>query len=126
MHILTQLAKYIFIVLMLLFALKDYTYFTKKEDEKKKRVLGSQIRIIYITVTLGYVILFLNDRSLMTLLLLVSIWIYYGITLVLYRLIYPLSSMLLVNNMLMLLGVGFIMIARINSDQALKQFVIAA
>ena len=34
--------------------------------------------------------------------------------------------MLLVNNMLMLQSVGFVMIARINSDQALKQFIIAA
>ncbi len=126
MHILTQLAKYIFIILMLLFALKDYTYYTKKDDESRRRVLRSQIRIIYLTVTLGYVILFLNDRSVLTAMLLASIWVYFGITLVLYRIIYPRSSMLLINNMLMLLAVGFIMIGRINSDQALKQFMIAA
>ena len=52
MHILTQLAKYIFIILMLLFALKDYTYYTKKDDESRRRVLRSQIRIIYLMVTL--------------------------------------------------------------------------
>ncbi len=126
MHILTQAAKYVFIVLMLLFSLMDYTYYARKDEEKRKRVLGSQISITYLTLILGFLIIFLHDRNLLVLFLLASICIYYGITLVLYRLIYPRSSMLLVNNMLMLLGVGFIMIARLNMDQAMKQFMISA
>ncbi len=126
MHILTQLAKYLFILMMVLFAVGDYTYVTRRDEEKKKRVLGRQIRIIYLMISLGFLIILLNDRSVFTALLMVSLYIYYGITLVLYRLIYPRSSMLLVNNMLMLMSVGFIMIARINPDQALKQFMIAA
>lgn len=126
MHILTQLAKYFFILFMILFAVKDYTYYGKKEYESRKKVLRSQIRLIYFTITLGYVIIYLNHRSLLVLFLLASIWIYYGITLVLYRILYPRASMLLLNNMLMLLAIGFIMIARMSTDQAMKQFMIAA
>ena len=39
---------------------------------------------------------------------------------------YPKSSMLLVNNMLMLLSIGFVIIGRLNLSEALKQYVIAS
>lgn len=126
MNILTQLSKYLFIVFMLLFALEDYTYFGHKTEEKRKKVLHKQIAIIFITVILGYVIIYLNTQNLMTLLLLAGIIVYFIVTLSCYRLVYSKASMLLVNNMLLLLSVGFILIARLNLTEALKQFMIAA
>lgn len=126
MYLLTQISKYIFILLMLFFAIRDYTYLFRKDEEKKKRILAGQIRILYAVTILGFVLILLNSFSIMNVFLLAGILLYFGITLVAYRLIYPKASMLLVNNMLMLLDVGFIMITRLNSSQALKQFMIAA
>ena len=126
MNILTQLAKYLFIVLMLSFALQDVFYLFKRTEEKKKKVFGSQIRIIYATAILGFSILFLNTWSYRIAVLAGGIAVYYAVTVICFRLIYPRCSHLLVNNMLMLLTVGFIMIARIDEDEAYKQFIIAA
>ncbi|MEE3420601.1 MAG: FtsW/RodA/SpoVE family cell cycle protein [Lachnospiraceae bacterium] len=126
MNLLTQLSKYIFIFLMLLFALRDYTYLGRHDEDKKLKVLKSQVRLIFIMEILGYAIIFGNTLEVRVLLLLMGILLYNAVTLLCYRSFYPKCSMLLVNNMLMLLGVGFIMIARINFDQAWKQFLIAA
>ena len=39
LNILTQLSKYLFLILIMLFALEDYTYFGKRTEEKKKKVI---------------------------------------------------------------------------------------
>ena len=49
-----------------------------------------------------------------------------GGTILLYSFIYPKVSRLVVNNMCMLLSIGFIMITRLNYDKAAKQYLIAA
>ena len=126
MYLLTQIAKYLFIVLLLVFSIKDYTYLLRKEREKRKRILGSQIRILYLTAILGFALILLYDFSIMNAMLFAGILIYFGITLAVFRLLYPRASMLLVNNMLMLLLIGFIVITRLNPQQGLKQFMIAA
>ena len=51
--------------------------------------------------------------------------IYLIIFIAFYYILYPKASRLLVNNMCMLMAVGFIMIARLNFDKCVKQFVIA-
>ena len=52
--------------------------------------------------------------------------IYLGAVLVLFRNLYPRASKLLVNNMCMLITIGFIMLTRISYDQSMKQFKILA
>ena len=44
----------------------------------------------------------------------------------LYRLLYPASNRLLVNNMCMLLSIGFLILTRLSYNMAVKQFIIAA
>ena len=113
MYLLTQIARFLFILFVFLFALMDYTYLLRRKEEKKKRLIGRQIRILYLMLFLAAVLILINDFSILNAFLLAGIFLYIGITLVAYRLIYPRASMLLVNNMLFLLLVGFIMIIRI-------------
>jgi len=126
LNIVIQLSKFMFILLILLYCLEAYTYFRKKTPEKKKALLKRQIVVIYTMVILGYVIIFINTMNYLVLLLCGGIIVYYAVTLMCYRLIYPKASMLLVNDMLMLLSIGFIIIARLDMDEAVKQFMIAA
>ncbi|MDO4619559.1 MAG: FtsW/RodA/SpoVE family cell cycle protein [Lachnospiraceae bacterium] len=113
MSVINTIIKYLFIFLMLLFAFKDYTYLLRKDEKKKKSIIGTQIFIVFLTVILGYTILIIYTRSVYTGLILAGILVYFAVTLFLWHHLYPKASMLLVNNMLLLLGVGFIMIARI-------------
>jgi len=124
--IVTQLAKYLFIILLLLFSLRDYTYFRYRTEEKRRKAESRQLFDIYVFDILGFGIIFMNTWDMKVALLLMGIFIYMAFTSVFYRVLYPKASILLVNNMLMLLSVGFVMIARINLTQAIKQFIIAA
>ena len=126
MNIIIQLTKYLFIFLILLFTVRGYICLALKNEGKKKKVLFGQFRVIFIFEILGFAIIIFNTKNVMMAMLLVAILIYDTVTYLSYRLIYPEASMLLVNNMLMLLGIGFVMIARLNPDQAIKQFMIAA
>ena len=126
MLIVTQLAKYLLIILLLLFSLRDYTYFRYRTEEKRRKAEGRQLFDIYVFDILGFGIIFMNTWDMKVALLLAGIFIYMAFTSVFYKVLYPKASILLVNNMLMLLSVGFVMIARINLTQAIKQFIIAA
>ncbi|MDO4803232.1 MAG: FtsW/RodA/SpoVE family cell cycle protein [Lachnospiraceae bacterium] len=126
LNILTQLSKYFFLILIMQFALEDYTYFGKRTEERKRKVIRKQISVIYLFTILGFILIFLNSGSLPVLATLAGTCVFYFVTLHGYRLLYPRSSMLLVNNMLMLLAIGFVMISRLDPDNGMKQFVIAA
>lgn len=126
MNLLTQLSKYMFLILILFFTLEDYAFFLKKGPHARNRVVRRQFTIIYIFVLLGFLLIFLNTRDMMAVVLGGGILVYITVTLSCYRLIYSGASMLLVNNMLMLLGIGFVIIARLDMDKAVKQFMIAA
>ncbi|MGI6021425.1 MAG: FtsW/RodA/SpoVE family cell cycle protein [Lachnospiraceae bacterium] len=126
MNYVTQISRYLFIILVVLFALRDYTYFSKKNDDKKRKIENRQLFDIYAFLVFGFVIVFVNTKNAYYLLLMVAMCVYLALTVGLYRLFYPKASMLLVNNMLMLLVIGFVMISRLDISQGFKQFLIAA
>ncbi len=127
MNILTQLSKYLFILLIFLFTLRNYLYLSRRNPDVRERLLIGQTRVIFLMTIMGYVLLFLNEEeNIQILVLLIGILLYNAATMFFYRVLYPKASMLLVNNMLMLLNIGFIMIARLNFSEAFKQFLIAA
>ncbi|MDO4478349.1 MAG: penicillin-binding transpeptidase domain-containing protein [Lachnospiraceae bacterium] len=126
MNLLTQLSKIFFIILILIFSLEDFTYFKKRTEERRKKGLGRQRSVIIFTLIFGYAILLVNNFSIGVAIIGAAALVYVMLTMMLWRLIYPRASQLLVNNMLMLLVIGFIMICRLKPDEAWKQIVIAA
>ena len=119
MNVLTQLSRYFFIILMLFFALEDYLYFGKRSEEARDRLISRQIVISHAFVLMSFLMLFLHTREMRLLLLAAGIILMFIVTIGLYQALYPNASMLLVNNMLMMLGVGLVMIARLDIDKAI-------
>lgn len=68
----------------------------------------------------------LNNEDIKYLILYFAQFIYLFVTIFVYDVLYPKASRLLVNNMCMLMAVGFIMICRLDYDKCVKQFLIAA
>ena len=126
MQVLNELSKYLFIILVLLFTSRDYTYFKHKNPEKRRKVEHAQLFDIYVFTALGFMILYARTMDSIFIIFMIAVFIYDAATAAFFRLFYPKCSMLLINNMLMLLSIGFVMIGRINQNQATKQFVIAA
>lgn len=125
-NILIQLSKYLMIILAILYTFQCFTVFKRKSEAKKKKVLRKQFTLILLFLTVGYLDIFLYTKNVFVIVLYAGIVLYFVFLQLLYRLFYPKASMLVINNMCMLLGIGFVILARLQIGFAMRQFVIAA
>ncbi len=124
--IITELSRYLIIILMILFTFQCFTIFQKRRPEDKKHVLRKQIVLMLLLNFVSFAILYMNSREIKYVLLLMAVESLILVVQLLYHLIYKKGNMLIVNNMCLLLSVGFIMLSRLNFDKAVKQFEIVA
>lgn len=123
-------SKYLIILLMIVYTVQSYTVFRKTSVQAKEYVFLRQNVSMFFIHFIAYVVMFLETMSIDLLVFYGAQVIYLAATLILFRNIYPKASRLLVNNMCMLMTIGFIMITRLSYekgyDLAIKQFKIAA
>ncbi|MCD7746190.1 MAG: FtsW/RodA/SpoVE family cell cycle protein [Lachnospiraceae bacterium] len=124
-NLLYQVAKYLMILLIALYTFQCYTVFRKKDEESRRYLFLRQNMLMFFLHFTAYALIYLEMREFEVLLFYGAQVLYFVLTLMLFRLVYPLASRLLINNMCMLLCIGFIMIARLNYDECVKQFIIA-
>ena len=74
----------------------------------------------------AYAVLFLKSEDERVILFYLAQVVFLAVYLGLYKVFYPLRSRLLVNNMCMLLCIGFVILTRLDFDKAIRQFVIVA
>ena len=108
-----------------------YTYlcfsiFGYYDPDKKKRCLRKQNVLMFVMHLTAFLVMYLEKKDTKILALYLMQVTLLGGTILLYSFIYPKVSRLVVNNMCMLLSIGFIMITRLNYDKAAKQYLIAA
>lgn len=114
------------LILVILYSFQCFTVFKRKTEKKKKKVLRKQLTIILLMLFIGFLDIFLSTKDLKVVIFLSAIYVFFIIIQMLYRLIYPKASLLVINNMCMLLSIGFIILARLDMEDAIKQFIIAA
>jgi len=123
-QIIIQLSKYIIIILMAIYTFQCFAVFRFGNEFDRKGIYFRQIFFIVLIHFLGFITLYANYGELkyFRAYLLQQI----GILLIifLYRKIYPTANRLIINNMCLLLTIGFIILTRISYDKAMKQFVI--
>ncbi|MCD7819018.1 MAG: FtsW/RodA/SpoVE family cell cycle protein [Lachnospiraceae bacterium] len=123
-NLLYQVSKYLLIILMAFYTLQCYTVFRKKDDAARQHLFLRQNMLMFFMHFVAYSLIFLQNRDLEVLIFYGAQVLYFLLTLLLFRAIYPLASRLLINNMCMLLCIGFIIIARLDYEECLKQFII--
>lgn len=124
-NLIIQVSKYLIIVLMALYTFQCYTVFQKKDEEAKDYLFLRQNMLMFFMHFVAFTVLYLEKAENTILLFYGAQVIYLAAVLILFRNLYPLASRLLINNMTMLICIGFIMITRLNYDQSVKQFKIA-
>lgn len=124
-NLIIQVSKYLIIILMALYTFQCFTVFQKKDDEAREYLFLRQNMLMFAMHFVAYTVLYLEKPELSLLLFYGAQVIYLAAVLVLFRNLYPLASKLLINNMCMLICVGFIMITRLKYDSGVKQFKIA-
>lgn len=117
-EILLNISRYILIFVMLFYV---YLSFRIKENRILSYAQNILTAIVF-TICSGIVLYHTQNMGFLVIILLEII--YAVATVALYRVIYPECSMLVLNNMIMLLSIGFIMAFRLAPDNAFKQFII--
>jgi len=123
-NIITELSKYAMVLFLALYTTLGFRLVRKPEEEKKASLWQQNI-LFFSMHLLGNVILYLSTEN-------EQILYFYGaqlfaflIFLLLQHMIYPGADRLLNHNMLMLLSVGLLMLARLSFDKAQRQFELA-
>lgn len=123
--IVVEASKYIVIILFAVYTWHCFSVFLGKNAEKKEEVYKRQKRMMFTIHFVCSLVLFLNSLS-------VQILIFYLVQVVFlvfvgraYVYVYDNLSKMVLNNMLMLLMIGFVMIERLNPDYAIRQMVFA-
>ena len=124
-NIIAGLSKYILIILMTVYTFSCFSVFTKVEPRDEKKVLLRQNVLMFIIHFIAYLVMYLRTSDQRLLMFYAAQLVLLIATIVLYSIIYPKVSRLIVNNMCMLICIGLIILTRLNYDQAFKQFTFA-
>lgn len=122
--ILINLSKYILAFMMMIYTLLCFSINgTRKEKSLRRKYITQNVLTMLIFTVCGIIILYYNP-SVYSLVFFILEFIYLLIFIMLYYVIYPDCSRLIVNNMAMLMALGFIMVERLAPQNAMKQFLI--
>ncbi len=125
-NLIIQVSKYLIIILMALYTFQCFTVFRKRSDEDRDFLFLRQNVLMFFLHFVAFTVLYLEMGELTVLLFYAAQAVYLAAVLILFTKIYRKASRLLINNMCMLITVGFIMITRLSYDQSIKQFQIIA
>ena len=123
--IVTELSRYLIVVLMALYAYYGFRAFSAKK-KKRKKLCKKQRGVMYLFHGLGHLVLYLNTQDFVILQ-------WYGIQLVfliatgfVYKFLYKKSNLLILNHMQMFFTISMVMLMRLNVETAKKQLVYMA
>ena len=115
-NIVIQLSKYIIIALMAAYTFSCFSVFTKNYEDEERRVLIRQNVLMFLMQFIAFAVMYLSTDDMRILFIYATLMIVLLGVILLYNLIYPSVSRLVVNNMCMLITIGMIMITRLSAD----------
>ena len=125
--IVIQLSKYIILFLFLGYVFGAFYVFRYgKQPEKQKRIYALQTVSLFTIHGLGFLCLYLQQHNTELIGFYLMQVVLLGIIFMFYHFMYKRCSVLLLNNMCMLLVIGMIMLTRISFDKAFRQFIFIA
>lgn len=125
-HIIVETSKYLIIILFAIYTFSCFSVFKYRSDNVKKGFYIRQLFLLHAIQILCYMVLYLQSEKVFYLMFYVFLLLFYLLVPSLYRQLYPNASVLLTNNMCMLSMIGLVMLARLSTDKAMKQFIILA
>lgn len=111
----TEIAKYIFVLLMMIYTVSSYVYMIS-DDRQRGGIHGRQIAYVILFDVIAFAVLYLHTENMKVLMLGSLFLTVLLIALILYSVLYPLASFIVLCNMAMFLSVGFVMIMRLSYD----------
>lgn len=119
-----EVSRYVLIGLILVYSFQSFLVFIKRNEEAREFLFLRQNVVMFCIHFVAFMVLYLEMEEPQLLIFYGEQVIYLAATLIFFRNLYPKASKLIVNNMCMLITIGFIMVTRISYDQSTKQFMI--
>ena len=125
-NVIVELSKYLILTLMIIYTFHCF-YTVRQQDEiERNELLRQQMVLIFFMDFTAFLVIYLKTFNFQVIVFYVEMMAFFAAVQILYRIFYKKASLLLLNNMCMLLSVGFIMLCRLDIATATKQLVIAA
>ena len=120
----TELSKYFITLFIALYTLECFLVFRFPDEESRRGSYIRQNRFMFLVHFSCFLVICFETGKIEYLLFYALQQILLFSTIVLFRMIYPKGNRLIINNMCMLLSIGFIILSRLSFDKAIKQFFI--
>ncbi|NLJ90423.1 MAG: FtsW/RodA/SpoVE family cell cycle protein [Clostridiales bacterium] len=122
--LITNISKYIMVILIIAYTYHGFRSFNIKEDDKKRKLINKMRRLIFYIHFIAYLVLFINIKNEKILIFYISQVVVLALFFALYQWVYPNLSRLLLNNVMFFVVTGLIILTRVSFDKAIKQFVV--
>lgn len=123
--LIVEIVKYLMIIFFALYTYECFAVFRGKiSTEKKNRIFKRQNIFMYLIHLSAFAAIYAATEDVTVIIFYFFQMILISIILTCYQLFYSRASMLLVNNMCMLLTVGFIILTRLSIQKAVRQYII--
>lgn len=126
LNIISTGSNYIFMIMCAIYALSCFTVFLPSTEEQQIKRMNRQERFMFIFHFICYGVLFLKTFDVRILILYVAQAVFFKFLIFLYEHLYMDCSRILMNHTCFLLIIGFVMLTRLDFEEALKQFAIVA
>ena len=113
------------ILLIIMYTFLCFSIFGYQDPDRKRYLLRRQNILMFLMHAIAFAVMYLQTDDIKMLAFYLMQVVLFGATIILYTLLYPKVSRLVINNMCMLICTGFIMITRLDYDKSIKQFKIA-
>lgn len=124
--LIVELSKYALIILAAMYAFLCYSILRRRDPERIRHGWHVQNFLTILIHLLAHVVLFFQTNDLRIAVLYLLELALLQVILLLTKLLYPGVNRLILNNMCLLLSIGFIMLTRLSFDKAQRQFQVAA
>lgn len=122
----TEISKYVITLLMALYAYESFAVFRFHDEESRGGIYTRQNLLMLAVHFSCFMAICFETGDISYLFFYIFQQIVLFATAVLFHVIYPKANRLVINNMCMLLSIGFIILTRLSYERAVKQFIIVA
>lgn len=122
----TELSKYVITFLLTAYTILGFITFKYKGEKRRQGLYNAQNIFMFLMFIACFIQIEAKVGKIEYLFFFTVILVILFATIMLYHMIYPDGNRLIINNMCMLLMIGFIMITRLSYNKAVRQFLIAA
>ncbi|MBQ7247427.1 MAG: FtsW/RodA/SpoVE family cell cycle protein [Lachnospiraceae bacterium] len=122
--VVTEISKYLILAVMVIYTIFNFIAIRIKSAERAKSLCFKQLCMVFLMLTLGYLILLLRTQDYSLIAFFAIQMAFYMLYYRLFARLYPTCSRVIISNTILLFGVGLLMITRLDYGRSIRQFII--